>query len=59
MNQNRQGIPSSSQDLNTTSAPTLEQYQKALKDLEEANKNLRRLDKAKDEFVSIASHELR
>lgn len=59
MNQNRQSIPPSSQNLDTTQAPTLEQYQKALKDLEEANKNLRRLDKAKDEFVSIASHELR
>ena len=59
MNQNRREIPLSSQDLNTTQAPTPEKYQKALKDLEEANKNLRRLDKAKDEFVSIASHELR
>ena len=59
MNQNRREIPLSSQDLNTTQVPTPEKYQKALKDLEEANKNLRRLDKAKDEFVSIASHELR
>lgn len=39
--------------------PTAEAYQKAIRDLTHANLRLRQLDKAKDEFISIASHELR
>jgi signal transduction histidine kinase len=39
--------------------PTMEAYQKAIRDLTHANIRLRQLDKAKDEFISIASHELR
>ncbi|MEK7447324.1 MAG: ATP-binding protein [Patescibacteria group bacterium] len=35
------------------------EIQKATKDLESANHNLRELDKAKDEFISMASHQLR
>ncbi|RJO61938.1 hypothetical protein C4544_01510 [candidate division WS5 bacterium] len=36
-----------------------EEIRKATKDLESANQNLRALDKAKDEFISMASHQLR
>lgn len=36
-----------------------EEIRKATKDLESANQNLRELDKAKDEFISMASHQLR
>ena len=39
--------------------PTPEAYQKAIRELTHANLRLRQLDKAKDEFISIASHELR
>lgn len=39
--------------------PTSEAYQKAIRELTHANLRLRQLDKAKDEFISIASHELR
>lgn len=39
--------------------PTTEAYQKAIRELTHANIRLRHLDKAKDEFISIASHELR
>lgn len=39
--------------------PTTEAYQKAIRELTHANLRLRQLDKAKDEFISIASHELR
>ena len=35
------------------------EIKKATGDLEVANKNLRELDKAKDEFISMASHQLR
>lgn len=36
-----------------------EDYNQAIRDLTHLNLQLRRLDKAKDEFISIASHELR
>ncbi len=36
-----------------------EEVDKATKDLQEANQKLQELDKLKDEFVSLASHELR
>src|SRR3990170_8391792 len=39
--------------------PTAEAYQRAIRELTHANLRLRQLDKAKDEFISIASHELR
>ena len=39
--------------------PTAEAYQQAIRELTHANLRLRQLDKAKDEFISIASHELR
>ncbi|MCH7541186.1 HAMP domain-containing histidine kinase [Patescibacteria group bacterium] len=39
--------------------PTTEAYQQAIRELTNANLRLRQLDKAKDEFISIASHELR
>ncbi|HEX7456550.1 MAG TPA: HAMP domain-containing sensor histidine kinase [Candidatus Nanoarchaeia archaeon] len=39
--------------------PSLEAYQQAIRELTQANLRLRQLDKAKDEFISIASHELR
>ena len=39
--------------------PSAEAYQKAIRELTHANLRLRQLDKAKDEFISIASHELR
>lgn len=39
--------------------PTPEAYQRAIRELTHANLRLRQLDKAKDEFISIASHELR
>lgn len=39
--------------------PSLEAYQQAIRELTTANLRLRQLDKAKDEFISIASHELR
>jgi signal transduction histidine kinase len=39
--------------------PTPEAYKKAIRELTRANLRLRQLDKAKDEFISIASHELR
>ena len=39
--------------------PTPEAYKKAIRELTHANLRLRQLDKAKDEFISIASHELR
>jgi signal transduction histidine kinase len=39
--------------------PTAEAYKKAIRELTHANLRLRQLDKAKDEFISIASHELR
>ena len=38
---------------------TPEAYNQAIRDLTHLNLQLRRLDKAKDEFISIASHELR
>ena len=39
--------------------PSAEAYQQAIRELTAANLRLRQLDKAKDEFISIASHELR
>lgn len=39
--------------------PPSEAYQRAIRELTHANLRLRQLDKAKDEFISIASHELR
>jgi signal transduction histidine kinase len=39
--------------------PTTEAYQRAIRELTHANLRLRQLDRAKDEFISIASHELR
>ena len=39
--------------------PTAEAYQQAIRELTHANLRVRQLDKAKDEFSSIASHELR
>ena len=39
--------------------PTAEAYQQAIRELTSANLRLRQLDKAKDEFISVASHELR
>jgi len=39
--------------------PSAESYQRAIRELTAANLRLRQLDKAKDEFISIASHELR
>src|SRR4030065_1834600 len=39
--------------------PTAEAYQRAIRELTHANLRLRQLDKAKDEFISFASHELR
>ncbi|OGY24029.1 MAG: hypothetical protein A2Y57_02240 [Candidatus Woykebacteria bacterium RBG_13_40_7b] len=38
---------------------TVEKYKQALERLEKANKELRELDKLKDEFVSFVTHELR
>jgi signal transduction histidine kinase len=43
----------------TESPPSSGAYQKAIRELTAANLRLRQLDKAKDEFISIASHELR
>src|SRR3989304_2618366 len=39
--------------------PTAEAYQQAIRELPHANLRLRQVDKAKDEFISIASPELR
>ena len=39
--------------------PTPEAYNQAIRELTHANLRLHQLDKAKDEFISIASHELR
>lgn len=39
--------------------PSSAAYQRAIRELTHANLRLRQLDKAKDEFISIASHELR
>jgi len=39
--------------------PTPEAYQQAIRELTSANLRLRQLDNAKDEFISVASHELR
>lgn len=39
--------------------PTTEDYNRAIRELTHANLRLHQLDKAKDEFISIASHELR
>lgn len=39
--------------------PSAVAYQKAIRELTHANLRLHQLDKAKDEFISIASHELR
>ncbi len=39
--------------------PTTEAYNRAIRELTHANLRLHQLDKAKDEFISIASHELR
>jgi len=39
--------------------PNAEAYNKAIRELTDLSLKLRRLDKAKDEFISIASHELR
>jgi len=53
--------PLSSSDVGFHQAvhPSPEAYQKALRELTAANLRLRQLDKAKDEFISVASHELR
>ena len=45
--------------INKEMKPPSEAYQKAIRELTHANLRLRQLDKAKDEFISIASHELR
>src|SRR3989337_1534377 len=39
--------------------PSAEAYQQAIRELTTANLRLRQLDKAKDEFIAVASHELR
>ncbi len=44
---------------NNSIKPTSEAYKKAIRELTQANLRLRQLDTAKDEFISIASHELR
>jgi len=43
----------------SNSSPTIEDYNRAIRELTHANVRLHQLDKAKDEFISIASHELR
>ncbi|MEX0621887.1 MAG: HAMP domain-containing sensor histidine kinase [Candidatus Woykebacteria bacterium] len=45
--------------LNDGVTSTTGAYQQAIRELTQANLRLRQLDKAKDEFISIASHELR
>ena len=53
-------IPVGSSAFHQTSGPPNSgAYQKAIRELTAANLRLRQLDKAKDEFISIASHELR
>lgn len=42
-----------------TNPPSAEAYNRAIRELTHANLRLHQLDKAKDEFISIASHELR
>jgi signal transduction histidine kinase len=57
--QSSQVLSGSDNSLHQTTQPNAEAYQKAIRELTAANLRLRQLDKAKDEFISIASHELR
>jgi len=47
------------EEIQQFNAVLRQEIAKATKDLESANHNLRELDKAKDEFISMASHQLR
>jgi len=51
--------PVDSPSFHQADQPSPEAYQQAIRELTTANLRLRQLDKAKDEFISIASHELR
>ncbi len=47
------------QEIQTFNATLREKIRQATKDLRHANNELKALDKAKDEFISMASHQLR
>ena len=51
--------PGDHPDFHQADQPSPEAYRQAIRELTAANLRLRQLDKAKDEFISIASHELR
>jgi len=52
-------LPSEDVGFHQAVHPSPEAYQKAIRELTAANLRLRQLDRAKDEFISVASHELR